>query len=122
MRFHVVLECFNLSEPSRIVVNGCVYNRRFVIVLNMNSSQQPLRYGFETAGELLEKLNRDRSALYAAINSQCDIQIADAIFNFVVTGFSIRDWVKDETGEDVHKYIRDTRALAACADLSLIHI
>ncbi len=79
-----------------------------------------LRYGFSSARDLLAKLERDRANLDAAVTSQCETQIADSIFNFCVTGHSIKDWVKHENhtaGASVESHITTTPVLAACADI-----
>ena len=82
--------------------------------------QPSLRYGFSNTRDLLSKLGRDRDTVSAAITSQCDTRIADSIFNFCVTGHSIKDWVKhDDTtlSSTVEMHITNTRVLAACADI-----
>ena len=85
------------------------------------TSQPSLRYGFAYARDLLAKLHRDHNSLSEAIASQCKERIADSIFNFCVTGHSIKDWVKDEDSSlcsIVEQLITDTPELAACADIS----
>jgi hypothetical protein len=48
-----------------------------------------LTYGLSTAKELLEKLQRDAALLDEEVTS-------DRFFNFVVTGYSLIDWVKND--------------------------
>ncbi len=48
-----------------------------------------LTYGFSSARSLYEKLQRDAEALKEEVNS-------DRFFNFVVTGYSLIDWVKKD--------------------------
>lgn len=48
-----------------------------------------LTYGFLSARSLYEKLKRDAEALDEEVNS-------DRFFNFVVTGYSLIDWVKKD--------------------------
>ncbi len=84
------------------------------------SSQLSLRYGFSSARDLLAKLGRDREVLSAAVTSQCDTKIADSIFNFCVTGHSIKEWVKHDNqaaGSTVESHITNSPVLAACADI-----
>jgi hypothetical protein len=49
----------------------------------------PLTYGLQTAKELLEKLRRDAALLDEEVSS-------DRFFNFVVTGYSLIDWIKND--------------------------
>ena len=48
-----------------------------------------LTCGFSTARDLFEKLQRDAAALDAEVTS-------DRLFNFVVTGYSLIDWIKND--------------------------
>ena len=48
-----------------------------------------LTYGLQTAKELLEKLRRDAALLDEEVSS-------DRFFNFVVTGYSLIDWIKND--------------------------
>lgn len=48
-----------------------------------------LTYGLATAKDLLEKLERDAALLDEEVTS-------DRFFNFVVTGYSLIDWVKND--------------------------
>lgn len=48
-----------------------------------------LTYGLLSARSLYEKLQRDAKALEEEVNS-------DRFFNFVVTGYSLIDWVKED--------------------------
>lgn len=49
----------------------------------------PLTYGLGTAKELVEKLRRDAALLDEEVTS-------DRFFNFVVTGYSLIDWLKND--------------------------
>lgn len=49
-----------------------------------------LRFGLQSASDLYGKLQRDAAALNQEITS-------DNFFNFVVTGYSLIDWVRHET-------------------------
>jgi len=48
-----------------------------------------LTCGLSTVKELFEKLERDSELLYEEVTS-------DRMFNFVVTGYSIIDWIKND--------------------------
>ncbi len=80
-------------------------------------------YGFDNAKDLLEKLKRDRASLNLAINEQNKGLIIDSVFNFAVTGHSIKDWLKNgyysskKDKKAVEEYINDTPMLRLCADL-----
>ena len=49
-----------------------------------------LTYGLRNPRDLLDKLKRDASLLAQGVTS-------DKFFNFVITGYSIIDWVKNDT-------------------------
>lgn len=48
-----------------------------------------LRYGLRTARDLYEKLRRDAARLDEQVTS-------DGFFNFVVTAYSLADWIKND--------------------------
>jgi hypothetical protein len=82
-----------------------------------------LVYGFSRPKDLLDKLRRERDRLDAAVKRQDDIEIADYLFNMVVTAFHIKDWLiqnqqgQNYTKSDVEEYITQTKALSTCRDL-----
>ncbi len=76
-----------------------------------------LNYGFGNSKNLLEKVKRDQSALYNAVISQDPYCISDAVFNFAVTGYHIKDWLKSEGITGVEEYINTNPMLRLCADL-----
>lgn len=49
----------------------------------------PLTFGLQTPRDLFDKLKRDAALLEEEVTS-------DRLFNFVVTGYSIIDWLKHE--------------------------
>ncbi len=53
-----------------------------------NRNMMTLTFGLNTPRDLLEKLKRDAALLSKEVTS-------DRFFNFVVTGYSIIDWVKN---------------------------
>jgi hypothetical protein len=76
-----------------------------------------LNYGFGNPKSLLEKVKRDRKALFDSITSQDPIGIADSVFNFAVSGYHIKDWLKSEGDSNIEDYINSKPMLCLCADL-----
>jgi hypothetical protein len=75
-----------------------------------------LTYGFSSARSLYEKLQRDAEALKEEVNS-------DRFFNFVVTGYSLIDWVKEDTSvpqkaKTAVKKLYGNRWIKVCGDLA----
>src|ERR1035437_7744477 len=75
-----------------------------------------LTYGLRTARDLLAKLERDAALLRQEVSS-------DRFFNFVVTAYSLLDWVQNDPG--VHKVVkldlerfRSTQSIQICRDLA----
>jgi hypothetical protein len=78
-------------------------------------------YGFGSAQELLEKVIRDRDAVLSALKSQDDNAIKDSIFNFVVTGYHIKDWLKHEhtnLKKAIEVLLEENKYLAICRALA----
>jgi hypothetical protein len=72
-----------------------------------------LTYGLKTARDLLEKLKRDGSLLDDEVTS-------DGFFNFVITGYSLIDWLKHEptvTQSDVEALYHD-QWIKICGDIA----
>ncbi len=76
-----------------------------------------LNYGFGNAKKLLEKVKRDQDSLYHAVISQDPDRISDAVFNFAITGYHIKDWLKNEGAPGVEEHINSEPMLRLCADL-----
>lgn len=78
-----------------------------------------LVYGLAEAGDLLSKLRRARKRLVDAVSVENDTAIGDAIFDFVVTGYHIRDWIKNGTKleKEVDAFVEDSSLLQACRDI-----
>ena len=75
-----------------------------------------LTYGLLSARSLYEKLQRDAKALEEEVNS-------DRFFNFVVTGYSLIDWVKKDPSvpkkaQTAVKKIRRDQSIKTCKDLA----
>jgi hypothetical protein len=77
-----------------------------------------LNYGFSTASDLLKKLERDAKSLDDEVTS-------DRMFNFVVTGYSLIDWIKKDpnvpqaakTKNEIEALYSD-KWLKVCGDLA----
>jgi hypothetical protein len=77
----------------------------------------PLLPGLDSAKDLHAKLQRDAALLEKEVSS-------DAFFNFVVTGYSLIDWIKNDpsihtaakTQPEVHALYAD-KWLKVCGDL-----
>jgi hypothetical protein len=75
-----------------------------------------LTYGLSSARSLYEKLKRDAKALKEEVNS-------DRFFNFVVTGYSLIEWVEKDpsvpqTAQTAVKDIRRDQWIKRCRDLA----
>ena len=76
-----------------------------------------LTYGLLSARSLYEKLQRDAKALEEEVNS-------DRFFNFVVTGYSLIDWVEKDpsvpqTAQTAVKDIRGNQWIKTCGDIAI---
>jgi hypothetical protein len=76
----------------------------------------PLTYGLKTAKDLFQKLQRDADLLGDKITS-------DRFFNFVVTAYSLIDWIQEDpsvpaTAKAALLQFRTTREILICRDLA----
>jgi hypothetical protein len=81
-----------------------------------------LNYWYKSARDLLGKVYRDKDKLYESVSSQDHERIADAVFNFAVTAYHVKDWLKQEatttcTSQAVEDYVSSHEFLSICADL-----
>lgn len=78
-----------------------------------------LVYGLSTPLELLSKLRRAENRLTNAISDEDDIAIGDAIYDFAVTGYHLRDWVAKGTNlrAEVNAFVDESPLLHACRDI-----
>lgn len=73
-------------------------------------------YGLKSASDLLAKLDRDAELLRECVSS-------DRFFNFVVTAYSLADWVQNDPAvpqpakSDLKRF-RSTTAIKICRDLA----
>ena len=81
-----------------------------------------LTFGLKTPHDLLEKARRELVALESAAMIQDETEIADALYNFAVTTYHLKDWLKCHSSSsyaprDVEDYVAHSWALSACRDL-----
>lgn len=81
-----------------------------------------LTFYFSSPHDLLAKLQRDYTRLSDAVSTGDKEKIADCVFDFSNTGYSLKDWLKKNTntkfsGADVDKYVKENPALDACRDI-----
>lgn len=79
-----------------------------------------INYGYDDAEAIFKKLIRERQSIVSAINSQDDQKIADSIFNFSITGLSLKDWLKEELSDKkaIEHFIDSHLILCICVDLA----
>ena len=75
-----------------------------------------LTSGLKTPRDMLSKLHRERTRLDEEVNP-------DNLFNFVVTGYHIKDWIKNDpsvpqAAKDDLASIRSNPFLGACRDVA----
>jgi hypothetical protein len=77
-------------------------------------------WGFNSTKELYEKLLRERKRITEATERGDDEGLADHIWNFAVTGISIRDWLGEETGsKGPEHYFHSTPCLQRLWDIAI---
>lgn len=81
-----------------------------------------ITFELDSPQDLLEKARREQNRLRQAIVTQNRTQIADAIFNFAVTAYHVKDWLKKSTSgsyrpEDVETYLRSVPVLRVCREI-----
>ena len=75
-----------------------------------------LRFGFSNIHDLFEKLQRDATLLDEEVTS-------DRFFNFVITGYSMIDWVKNDhtisiTASIIEEDLYKNKWLKICGDIA----
>jgi len=81
-----------------------------------------LTLAFGSARDVLEKARRDFQRLNAAANRHSEQEVGDALFDFAVTVFHVKDWLKEQTSapfqqEEVERFIAQSPSLSAFRDL-----
>ena len=81
-----------------------------------------LTFGLNTPRDLLEKAHREFAILESAAMMQDETQVADALFNFAVTAYHVKDWLehhfsRSRSAIDVDAYVARSPALLICRDL-----
>src|ERR1019366_8121744 len=82
-----------------------------------------LVFKISNARDLLNKLRRDEERLLDALSSSNEETIGDALFDFAVTGHSIKDWAKKAAVShpsdiDVEALVKSNVYLQACRDIA----
>ena len=81
-----------------------------------------LTFGYSSPRDLLEKARRDLVNLEGAAVTQDTTTIGDALFNFAVTAYHVKDWLKLHAAvtyspQDVENFVQSSAALSSCRDL-----
>lgn len=81
-----------------------------------------ITFELDSPQDLLVKARREKTRLHQAVVAQDRTQIADAIFNFAVTDYHVKDWLKESTSgsytpDDVETYLHSTRVLRVCREI-----
>ena len=82
-----------------------------------------LVFGISSARELLDKLRRNEARLLDALSTNDEEAIGDALFDFAVTGHSVKDWAKQAAASaassiDVEAFVKANVNLQACRDIA----
>ncbi len=75
-----------------------------------------LTYGFKTPQDILDKVHRDADLLDDEVTS-------DRLFNFVVTAYSLIDWISESrlascSQKDAAQSFRESQPLKICGDIA----
>lgn len=81
-----------------------------------------ITFELDSPQDLLLKARREKARLHQALVAQDRTQIADAIFNFAVTAYHVKDWLKESTScsytpDDVETYLHLSRVLRVCREI-----
>jgi len=69
---------------------------------------------------LINKLRREKDRAVVALENQSFPDLIDALFNFSITAFHIKDWLISQNKlnkEDVHSFMNGVPVLLACRDI-----
>ncbi len=59
-------------------------------------NRNPLAFGIAPTKDVLDIARRDYEKLKAAVQDQDPHEISDCLFNYVVTAYSVKDWLRSE--------------------------
>lgn len=81
-----------------------------------------ITFELDSPRDLLAKARREQVRLREAIVTQNRTQIADAIFNFAVTAYHVKDWLKKSASgsyrpKDVEKHLFSVPVLRICREI-----
>jgi len=96
---------------------------RWQRIANTGAKRMSLVFNISNARDLLNKLRRDQSRLLTALSANDEEAIGDALFDFAVTGHSIKDWAKkaaalQSSSVDVEAFVHGHVPLQACRDIA----
>jgi hypothetical protein len=79
-------------------------------------------FELDSQRDKLDKASRERTRLIEALRSQDRSRIADAIFNFAVSAFHVKDWLKEcpsgsYAAADVEGYVFGDQQLRLCREI-----
>lgn len=82
-----------------------------------------LVFNISNARDLFAKLQRSEKRLLDALSTNNEDEIGDALFDFAVTGHSIKDWAKKAAKQqsaviDVEDFVKSDIYLQACRDIA----
>jgi len=81
-----------------------------------------LPFELKTLRDVLAKAARELDVLRSAIAAQDKSRIGDALYNFSVTAYHVKDWLIEQPGaaytkQDVEGYVKNHQSLSTCRDL-----
>ncbi len=81
-----------------------------------------LPFELKTPRDVLAKAKRELDVLRSAIAAQDKSRIGEALYNFSVTAYHVKDWLIEQPGaaytkQEVEDYVRNDRSLSTCRDL-----
>src|SRR5687768_11491623 len=80
-----------------------------------------LVHGLAGPEDLFSKLERERQAIESAVKTNSDVQLSDAIFNFSVSAYHLRDWIDALNlvpPQDLLSLFATHQELQACRDIA----
>ncbi len=81
-----------------------------------------LAFGLSNPSDVLAKMQREKRRLHSALDAGDFSEIGDMIFNFSVTAYHLKDWIKKdkshpEAGQKVEGFVHGRAELQACRDI-----
>jgi len=79
-----------------------------------------LQINYGNSRSLLNKLQREKERAQQALEAQSFPDLADALYNFSISAFHIKDWLITQSRVDkdqVHRFLEKVPVLQACRDI-----